>query len=76
MVSIRFLCLMQRPICALGPKIYFQTTNDLFGDLPGVLIYFDNFLVTGETEEELLTKLRQVFVHCRLHDLKLQLKKC
>ncbi|XP_046459590.1 uncharacterized protein K02A2.6-like isoform X3 [Daphnia pulex] len=59
-----------------APEIYLQTMNDLFGDLSGVLIYFDDFLVTGETEEELLANLRQVFVRCRLHDLKLQLKKC
>ncbi|XP_046640221.1 uncharacterized protein K02A2.6-like [Daphnia pulicaria] len=44
-----------------APEIYLQTMNDLFGDLPGVLIYFDDFLVTGETEEELLANLRQVF---------------
>ncbi|XP_045028011.1 uncharacterized protein LOC123471141 [Daphnia magna] len=59
-----------------APEIYLQTMNDLFGDLPGVLIYFDDFLVTGETKEELLTNLRQVFVRCRRHNLKLQLKKC
>ncbi|KZS20624.1 Cytochrome c oxidase subunit IV-like protein [Daphnia magna] len=50
--------------------------NDWFGDLPGVLIYFDDFLIPGETEEEILANLRQVFVRCHLHDLKLQLKKC
>ncbi|XP_046459591.1 uncharacterized protein K02A2.6-like isoform X4 [Daphnia pulex] len=44
-----------------APEIYLQTMNDLFGDLSGVLIYFDDFLVTGETEEELLANLRQVF---------------
>ena len=59
-----------------APEIYLQTMNDLFGDLPGVLIYFDDFLVVGETKEELLTNLRQVFERCRLHDLRLQLKKC
>lgn len=50
--------------------------SDLFGDLSGVIIYFDDFLVTGETMEELEVKVRQVFVQCREHNLKLQLKKC
>ena len=27
-----------------APEIYLQTTNDLFGDLPGVLIYFEDFV--------------------------------
>ncbi len=44
-----------------APEIYVQTTNDLFGDLPGVLVYFDDFLFMGETKEKLLNNLRQVF---------------
>ena len=50
--------------------------SDLFGDLPGVFTYFDDFLVTGETMEELEANLRRVFERCRVHNLKLQLKKC
>jgi hypothetical protein len=49
---------------------------ELFGDLPGVLIYFDDFLVTGETKEELEFNLRRVLVRCREKNLKLQLKNC
>ena len=59
-----------------APEIYLQTMAELFGDLPGVFIYFDDFLVTGETEEELHANLRLVFERCRVHNLKLQLKKC
>ena len=59
-----------------APEIYLQVMADLFGDLPGVHIYFDDFLVTGVTMEELHTNLRRVFERCRLHNLKLQLKKC
>ena len=59
-----------------APEVYLQAMSDLFGDLPGVFIYFDDFLVTGATKEELLFNLRQVFLRCRLHNLKLQLKKC
>jgi hypothetical protein len=50
--------------------------SDLFGDLPGVIIYFDDFLVTGETKAELELNLRRVLLRCREKNLKLQLKKC
>jgi hypothetical protein len=59
-----------------APEVYLQTIFDLFGDLPGVLIYFDDFLITGETQEELHANLEKVFLCCRLHNFKLQLKKC
>lgn len=59
-----------------APEIFQQTMCELFGDLAGVFIFFYDFLVTGETREELLSNLRQVFLRCRLHNLKLQLKKC
>ena len=59
-----------------APEVYLQAMEDLFGDIPGVFIYFDDFLVTGDTMEELLFNLRQVFMRCRQHNLKLQLKKC
>lgn len=59
-----------------APEVYLQAMEDLFGDLPGVFIYFHDFLVTGETMEMLEQNLRQVFVRCRQHNLKFQLKKC
>jgi hypothetical protein len=65
-----------------APEIYVQTTNDLFGDLPGVLVYFDDFLFMGETKEKLLNNLRQVccvrcVFFCRLFSQELSpLKTC
>ena len=53
-----------------------QQMSELFGDLQGVLIYFDDFLVIGDTLEELEANLRRVLVRCRKVNLKLQLKKC
>lgn len=50
--------------------------SDLFGDLPGVIIHFYDFLVTGESVAELEENLRKVFVRCREQNLRLQLKKC
>jgi hypothetical protein len=46
--------------------------SELFGDLKGVIIYFDDFLVTGETRLELDDNLWKVLERCRLHNLKLQ----
>lgn len=57
-------------------EVYLQVMSDLFGDLPGVIIYFDDFLVTGDTMADLEINLRAVFVRCREHNLKLNLKKC
>jgi hypothetical protein len=48
--------------------------SKLFGDLQGVLNYFDDFLVMGDTKEELECNLRQVLVRCREVNLKLNLK--
>ena len=59
-----------------APEVYLQVMSDLFGDIPGVIIYFYDFLVIGETTEELENNLRKVFVRCRETNLKLQLKKC
>ncbi|XP_045024067.1 uncharacterized protein LOC116923346 [Daphnia magna] len=59
-----------------APEVYLHTMSELFGDLTGVITYFDDFLVTGESMEELQTNLRQVLTRCRQHNLKLQLKKC
>jgi hypothetical protein len=56
-----------------APEVYLHTMSKLFGDLSGDIIYFDDFLVTGESMEELQSNLRQVLLRCRQHDLKLQL---
>jgi hypothetical protein len=58
------------------PEVYIHTMSELFGDLQGVIIYFDDFSITGETMEELQSNFRQLVIRCRQHNLKLQLKKC
>ncbi|XP_045030777.1 uncharacterized protein K02A2.6-like [Daphnia magna] len=37
-------------------EIYLQTMNDLFGEMPVVLIYFDDFLVTGLPSQILMNR--------------------
>ncbi|KAI9554977.1 putative uncharacterized protein K02A2.6-like [Daphnia sinensis] len=59
-----------------APEVYLQVMSELFGDLPGVIVYFDDFLVTGDTVADLEVNLRKVFVRCREHNMKLNLRKC
>ncbi len=71
-----YLCTMATPkgrFCYLrlpfglksAPEVYLQVISntvipDLFGDLPGVIIYFGDFLVTGDTMADLEINLRAV----------------
>ena len=48
-----------------APEVYLQVMSDLFGDIPGVIVYFDDILVVGETIAELESNLRKVFGRCR-----------
>ncbi len=59
----RFLRLPFVPKTA--PEFHLQVMSDLFGDIPEIIIYFDDFLVVGETVEELECNLRKVFGRCR-----------
>ena len=58
-----------------APEVYLQVMSELFGHLPGCHIYFDDFLIEGETFEQLLSNLRGVFVRCREVNLKIQFAK-
>lgn len=55
-----------------APEFHLQVMSDLFGDIPGVIIYFYDFLVVGETVEELERNLRKVFGRCRETNLNFQ----
>lgn len=50
--------------------------EQLFGDLPGVEIYFDDFFVWGETREEHDERLKAVFDRCVKVNLKLNATRC
>jgi hypothetical protein len=69
----RFLRLQFR-ICS-APEVY-QTIEQLFGDLPGFEIYFDDFFVWGETREVHDERLKAVFDSCVKVDLMLNTTKC
>jgi len=59
-----------------APEVYQCTMMELFGDLPGVEIYFDDFLVWGETESQLTDRLEAVFQRCERVNLRLNMSKC
>ena len=48
-----------------APEVYRQAMSEFFGDLQRVLIYFDDFLVMGDTKEELECNFWRVLVRCR-----------
>lgn len=48
--SFKFLRLPFGIICA--PEIFQKVLTKYFGDIPNVIIYFDDILICGETEEE------------------------
>ncbi|KAI9565214.1 putative uncharacterized protein K02A2.6-like [Daphnia sinensis] len=61
---------------SLSPEAYQQMMVDLFGDLLGVEVYFDDFFVWGETIEEHNSQLEALFQRCVKVNLKLNKRKC
>jgi hypothetical protein len=59
-----------------SPEAYQQMMVDLFGDLPGVEVYFDDFFVWGETTEEHNARLEALFQRCVKVNLRLNKSKC
>ena len=49
--------------------------EQLFGDLKGVEIYFDDFFVWGETLEQHNSRLKAVFERCRKVNMKINYSK-
>jgi len=58
-----------------APEVYQYTVQELFSDLPSVEFYFDDFMVWGETKQELEERLEAVFRRCEEVNLRLNLKK-
>ena len=59
-----------------SPEAYQQMMVELFGDLLGVEVYFDDFFVWGETLEEHNSRLESLFQRCVAVNLKLNMAKC
>ncbi len=50
--------------------------DTIFQDLPGVMCYIDDIIVTGHTEEEHVQHLRKVLEHIRRHGIHVNREKC
>lgn len=57
-------------------EIFYRIIKELFGDLEGVIIFVDDFLVYGETEEIHNERLQKVMARAREVNLKLNKSKC
>ena len=60
-----------------SPEVLFQLTMlELFGGLEKLKIYFDDFLIRGETRKQLEERLRSFLYRCRQVNLRLNQTKC
>ena len=59
-----------------APGIFQRTMENLLKDIPNTVVYIDDILITGATEEEHLQTLVKVLKRLREAGLKLKKKKC
>lgn len=57
-------------------EIFYRVMIDLFGDIEGILIFVDDFLIYGETEEIHNERLQKVLQRAREVNLKFNKSKC
>ena len=61
---------------ASAPGIFQRIMEGLLRDIPGVVVYLDDILITGRTDEEHLAALETVLARLEKAGLRLQRKKC
>ena len=61
---------------SLAPGIFQRTMDNLVQGIPGVVVYIDNVLITGPTNEEHLKSLEEVLKRMKEAGLKLRQDKC
>ena len=60
----------------MAPRIFQRVMESLLGDIPGVVFYIDNILITGRTNEEHLAALEEVLKRLQKAGLRLKKPKC
>ncbi|KAL1446513.1 hypothetical protein WDU94_015619 [Cyamophila willieti] len=58
-----------------SPEVFQRSNMQVFGDLEGVHIYFDDIIVCGNNEEEHDRNLRRLLEHARKYNIKFNSKK-
>ena len=59
-----------------APGIFQRAMESLLYDIPSVVVYLDDILVTGKTDEEHLVNLEKVLQRMETHGLRLNKNKC
>ncbi|KAL5473476.1 hypothetical protein EMCRGX_G027965 [Ephydatia muelleri] len=59
-----------------APSLFQRTMEGIVGNIPNVLVYFDDILVAGSSEEEHLHTLETVLSRLKAAGLRLKLQKC
>lgn len=59
-----------------APEIFMRKNYEIFGDIEGLLIYFDDFIIFADTEEEHDRILKKVFQRAREHNIRFNKRKC
>ena len=61
---------------ALAPAIFRKVMESILQGIPNVAVYIDDLSVTGKTDQEHLSTLKQVFELLKQHGLKIKRSKC
>ena len=61
---------------ASAPAVFQQTMEKILQGLPMVVVYIDNILVTGRSDEEQLENLEKVLARLQQYGLRLKREKC
>lgn len=59
-----------------APGIFQRTMDNLVSGIPGVVVYLDDILISGATDEEHLTSLEEVLRRMKIAGLRLRQNKC
>ena len=60
----------------MAPSIFQRVIDSLFQGMPNVLVYLDDILITGKTEEDNLRTLEQVLLKLNTYGFHLKEEKC